>query len=960
MTGREEYPTGRPTRRALLAAGGAAGAVAAGLLPNAAPRAFAAPPTPPPEDGYDLWLRYRTIADGEVLQQYRAAFDHVVVQGDHDVLRNAGAELSRGLTGLLGRPVPVRDQIGRGAVVVGTSSADDLRGLGPEGFAISRLHDPDRTVIESAGERGALYGAFRFLQHLQRQQPLDRLARTDRPASPLRMLNHWDNPNRTVERGYAGRSIFDWDELPGLDERYTDYARMLASVGINHTVINNVNASAEFLRTERLPDLTALAGVFRSWGVRLWVSANYASPITLTNDDPDPITVADPLDPRVQSWWRDKIDEIYQLVPDFGGFLVKANSEGQPGPLDYGRTHAEGANLLADLLAPHGGRLVWRSFVHEGFDDWAEYQYRVFGPLDGDFHANAIVQTKNGPIDFQVREPVNPLFGGLPHTNQLIELQITQEYTGHATHLCYLVPEWKTILDFPTHTGTGAGPTVADIVTGAAYDQQNAGFAGVANLGDDHDWTGYQLGAANTHGFARLAWNPHLPAAEIASEWIQLTFGCDRRIESVLRPILLQSWKTYEDYTSPLGMGYLTYPLGAHFDPAPTTTQNLSHHTTAEGTGFDRTAATGSGFTGLYAEHWQQIYGSLEQCPDELLLFMHWVPYGHRLRSGKTVIQQIYDSHFAGYERVLAFRQAWSGLAGLVDRSRHADIAATFDEHVAHAELWRDTIVAYFFGWSRVLSTGTGWLQLAYPGGRLLFGGRTNLLDVEITNATHDEQSVHAVVHPVDSGWQVGETMAVVGSGESATVGLPVRPPLIADHVDLSIDVAPAQTTLAARNQTFVITPDAAQCHLALDVGTADSPLVTGYARLAPGTSWDATRGYGWVGGAPQGRDRGGSWDALRRDFCGDYPARTLRIQIPAGRHRLSALVGDGGPDCPPTIIAEGGTVLATSPDLPGGTFVWLHAEVDGGASGRTADLVLDSQPDRFWHLGALVITDPA
>ncbi|MEV6271520.1 alpha-glucuronidase family glycosyl hydrolase [Kribbella sp. NPDC051936] len=928
------------TRRTLLAAG-AASALAASLLPGAA---FAVPPN---EDGYDLWLRYRLVDDSAVLSRYRAAFTHVVVLGNHAVLRSAGAELARGLSGLLGRSTPVRDQIGNGAVVVGVG-ADSA--LGPEGFTIKRR--ADRLEITGSGESGALYGAFRFLQQLQRRRPLDRLDLTDRPAAPLRMVNHWDNLNGSIERGYAGKSIFAWDELPGLRERYVDYARILASVGINHTVVNNVNASAEFLRSERLPGLAALAGVLRSWGVRLWLSANYAAPITLTKDQPAPITVADPLDARVQQWWQDKIAEIYRLIPDFGGFLVKANSEGQPGPLDYGRTHAEGANMLADRLAPYDGRLVWRSFVHEGFDDWAEYQYRVFHPLDGQFHGNAVVQTKNGPIDFQVREPVNPLFGGLPHTNQMIELQVTQEYTGHSTHLCYLVPEWKSILGFQTHTGKAS--TVADIVTGVAYDQDNVGLAGVINLGDDRDWTGYQLGAANTHGFARLAWNPGLSADEIVSEWIELTFGGDPQLRSVLKAIMLQSWQTYESYTSPLGMGYLTYPLGAHFAPAPTTTQNLSHHTTAEGTGFDRTA---TGFTGMYAPPWQEICSSLEKCPDELLLFMHWVPYTHRLHSGKTVIQHIYDSHFDGYDKVVAFRRAWERLAGRVDQARHGDIAATFDAHVIEAERWRDTIVSYFYRFSRIVSGGTGWLQLGYPGGQLLFGGKPNNLPVEVTNASSRLRSFAATVHPVDPGWQAGTASATVGPGAAATVVLPVTPPLIADHVDLSIDITPSQTALSSRHQTFVVTPDAAQCHLALDIGTADSPLVTGYARVSPSTTWNTTLGYGWVGTAPQGRDRGNTWDPLRRDFCGDYPARTLRITLPPGPVRLSALVGDGGPDCPPTIIAEGNKVLATSTDLPGGIFTWLHADLDGGPTGRTADLILDSEPDRFWHLGALVLT---
>lgn len=910
------------TRRTLLA-GGAAGVFAAGLLPGLP--AFAAPAD---EDGYDLWLRYRPLPGRDDLARQ---LSHIVVVGNHAVLRSAGAELSRGLSAMLGRPVPVRDGAGKNAVVV------QVGDLAAEGFTIKRR--ADRVEITGGDERGALYGAFRFLQHLQRQRPLQGLDLADRPASPLRMLNHWDNLNGSIERGYAGRSIFAWDELPGLRERYVDYARAIASVGVNNTVVNNVNASADFLRSERLTGLAALAGVLRQWGVRLWLSANYAAPITLTAGQ---VTVADPFDPGVQKWWQDKIDEIYRLIPDFGGFLVKANSEGQPGPLDYGRTHADGANMLADRLAPYGGKLVWRSFVHEGFSDWAQYQYNVFHPLDGQFHENAVVQTKNGPIDFQVREPVNPLFGGLPRTNQMVELEITQEYTGHATHLCYLVPEWKTVLGFPTYQGPGSGPTVAEVVTG---------MAGVVNIGDDRDWTGYQLGAANTHGFARLAWNPRLSADEIVTEWIELTFGLDKQVGSVLKAIMLQSWETYESYTSPLGMGYLTYPLGAHFLPDPASTHNLSHYTTSEGTGFDRTAV----FPKLYADHWRDIYGSLENCPDELLLFMHWVPYTHRLKSGKTVVQHIYDSHFDGYERVLEFRRAWGRLAGRVDAARHADIAATFDAHVVEAERWRDTIVSYFYGYSRILSTGTEWLQVEYPNRGLLIGGAANDLPLVLTNAFRTAQTVTASVRPVDSSWKVGTTTVAIESGASATITVPVTPPLLTDLVDLAIDTG--RTALGAEHETFVVTPDAAQCRLALDIGTADSPLVPGYARVSPGTTWDVTRGYGWVGTAPQPRDRGAAWDALRRDFVGDYPARTLRITLPPGKVRLSALVGDGGPDCPPTIISEAGTVLAASTDLPGGVFTWIHADLDGGPAGRTADLVLDSEPDRFWHLGALVLT---
>ncbi|MGH3490143.1 MAG: alpha-glucuronidase family glycosyl hydrolase [Actinopolymorphaceae bacterium] len=505
---------------------------------------------PPEEDGYELWLRYRLLVDRpDLLSSYRQTLTHVVAPpaGGTAVERSAVRELRRGLTGILGRPVPqTTAPDGDGALILGTpessplvaahADAAELRQLGPEGFVLRRstVNGAAAVLLASEGARGVLYGAFHLLRLLQTYRRIDRLDVAERPANPLRLVNHWDNLDRSVERGYAGSSIFAWDDLPNLDPRYTDYARALASVGINGTVVNNVNANAAFLASERLPGLAALAGVFREWGVTFHLSANYASPIVLTRDDAEPIETADPFDPRVQAWWRDKVDEIYALIPDFGGFLVKANSEGQPGPLDYGRTHADGADMLAELVAPYDGIIMWRSFVHEGFGDWAEYQHRAFAPLDGDFAANVAVQTKNGPIDFQVREPVNPLFGALPQTNQMIELQITQEYTGHSTHLCYLVPQWKEVLDFDTHT-QGTGPTVASIVDGSAYGQTMVGFAGVVNFGDERNWTGHHLAAANTHGYARLAWNPALGADEIAEEWVRMTFGSGAQVVETLR-----------------------------------------------------------------------------------------------------------------------------------------------------------------------------------------------------------------------------------------------------------------------------------------------------------------------------------------------------------------------------------------------------------------------------------------
>ncbi|MGS2618718.1 alpha-glucuronidase family glycosyl hydrolase [Micromonospora sp. LZ34] len=961
------------TRRTLFKAGGGVALSAYLGAAGAQPRpAYASPGERLPlEDGYRLWLRYQPVAHPERRREYERAFTQLVRQGDTPLLRSAESELVRGLAGLLERDAPTAPEPTQpGAIVFGTPAssalirseipAGELTELGAEGYLLRHIRDRDLIVVASVEERGVLYGAFHLLRLLQTEQPLIQLNVRERPANPLRMVNHWDNLNRSVERGYAGRSIFNWDELPTLDPRYTDYARALASVGINGTVVNNVNANAQFLASERIPGLAALAGLLRDWGVTFYLSANYASPMILTSGGADPIRTADPFDPRVQAWWRDKVAEIYQAIPDFGGFLVKANSEGQPGPLDYGRTHADGANMLANLVAPHNGIIIWRSFVHEGFGDWAEYQHRVFAPLDGDFAANAVVQTKNGPIDFQVREPVNPLFGAMPNTNQMIELQITQEYTGHATHLCYLVPQWKEVLDFDTHA-EGPGTTVARIVGGNAYGQTNVGFAGVVNFGDDRDWTGYQLGAANTHGYARLAWDPTLGAREIAQEWVQMTFGTDGPVVAALTQVLLRSWRTYEDYTSPLGMGYLTYPLGAHFDPDPRSTLNLSHFTDATGTGFDRTAATGTGYTALYHKYWADIYESLDSVPDELLLFMHKVPYTHRLQSGKTVIQHIYDSHFEGLDRARTYRDAWERIAGDVDAQRHADVLSTFAAQLAHARLWRDIVVSFFFRYSRRLDDRRAWLQTDLGGASaVLFGGWPNRLPVEIGNATVDDLTVRASVVVPDDGWNASRGERRIPSTVFATVKLPVQPPLTSDILALDLALEPTELdTLGSTGKLFVVTPAGRRCLLALDAGSASSPLVRDYDRLTPATAWDPKRGFGWVGALPQDRDRGGAWDALRRDFCGDYPARTLRVAVPAGRHDVAVLVGDGGPDSYPTFITVDGERVAESPHLPGGSFAWVRFTLDGGAIGRDVDLTFDSVPDQFWHLCALVIVDP-
>ncbi|MEO3755234.1 alpha-glucuronidase family glycosyl hydrolase [Streptomyces sp. B6B3] len=948
-------------RRSLLIAGGA---LTGGAVLD--PRAAWASPSLPDEDGHELWLRYRRVEDARLLADYRRALTHVVVADADPALRSAGEELTAGLSAMLGRAVRRRPEpVGDGALVVGTPGssrwvaehigAREVAGLGPEGYLITRrtVRGADWVFVAAAGERGALYGAFHLLRLLQTRQRIGDLNVRERPVNELRLANHWDNLDRTVERGYAGPSIFHWDELPAVRRRYVDYARALASVGMNGTVVNNVNASARILSADMIEGLVGLAGVLRSWGLTLYLSANYASPMVLGGLD-----TADPLDDGVRAWWRDKAGEIYRAIPDFGGFLVKANSEGQPGPIDYGRTHADGANLLADAVRPHGGLIMWRAFVHD-FDPntWAHLAYETFAPLDGEFADNVVLQIKNGPIDFQVREPVHPLFGALPRTNSMLELQITQEYTGHTTHLCYLVPQWKEVYGFDTH-GNGRGTTVARIVGGDAYGYSHGGVAGVMNLGDDRDWTRHQLAAANTHGYGRLAWNPALSSAAIASEWTRMTFGCDRRTVEEVTDMLLASWRTYEDYTSPLGSGFMIGD-GEHFDPSAEGNQPW-HRADADGVGFDRTRATGDGDTGMYHPPVRDAYESLARCPDELLLFFQHVPYRHRLHSGSTVIQHIYDTHFSGRENVLTMRERWRALRGRVDASRHRDTLERLDLQADHSTVWRDTLVAYFFETSGILDEQRGWLQVRYSSVTALLAGVPSRMSVTVGNATAARaEAVARLVTP--DGWTSGTERISLASREFGSVSLPVRSAgelaaAVPVRADADADDRPVLGGTSALAQ-MLVAPAGHQCLLALDAGSPSSPVQATYQRLTPADGWDADRGYGWVGDPPQSRDRGDAFDALRRDFVNDTTARTLRLAAPAGVHDTYLLVADNNMSYP-TYVRSEGELLARSDVIDGGSFAWIHFQLDGGTAGAEVDLELSGDPGQHWHLNALALVD--
>jgi alpha-glucuronidase len=521
------------------------------------------------------------------------------------------------------------------------------------------------------------------------------------------MVNQWDNmradgPMGPVERGYAGASIFYADGAVREDRgRVRDYARLLASVGVNALSLNNVNVHADESRllTDHLPDVADLAGVLREFGIATYLSVNFAAPIELGG-----LGTADPMDPQVIAWWRAATDRVYASVPDLGGYVVKADSENRPGPFSYGRDHADGANLLAAALAPHGGLVFWRCFVYDHTQDWrdrstdrARAAYDHFTPLDGRFADNVVLQVKNGPMDFQVREPVSPLIGALERTNVAVEFQITQEYTGQQRHVCYLVPQWKEVLDFPTQAGGAA--TVREITAGRTFGRPVSGVCAVSNVGDDPTWTGHPLAQANLFGYGRLAWDPALAADEILDEWLRLTFPYSAEVRSVVGEIMRDSWSTYEKYTAPLGVGWMVTP-GSHYGPSVDgyeyTPWGTYHFADRDGIGVDRTTATGTGFAGQYREPWSSVYEDPATCPEELLLFFHHLPYEHRLPSGRTVVQHVYDTHFEGVEEVEEMIARWDGIRDAVEPRVAAEISARLAEQLRSAVEWRDQVNTYF------------------------------------------------------------------------------------------------------------------------------------------------------------------------------------------------------------------------------------------------------------------------
>ena len=666
------------------------------------------------ENGYDLWLRYQKVDNSQLLNSYSKTLAKLNFPVNSATLTEAKNELQQGLDGLLDTNLPETDGISKGTLLVGTPASskvlsgihaitNEISGLGNEGFLIKTLkvNGTPCTVIAARKDMGVMYGVFHFLRLLQTQSDIKELNITQVPKLQRRMLNHWDNLNGTIERGYAGYTLWDWQRLPGyIDPRYRDYARANASIGINGTVLNNVNANARSLTTEYLIKAAALADVFRPYGIRVYLTARFSAPKELRA-----LNTADPLDPEVRQWWKDKVKEIYKYIPDFGGFLVKANSEGQPGPQDYKRTHADGANMMAEALEPYGGIVMWRAFVYENSRnvDRAGNGYEEFKPLDGKFNKNVFVQPKNGPIDFQPREPFHPLFGVMPQTPLMLEFQITQEYLGYATNLAYLGPLFEECLDADTYT-KGKGTTVANVLEDYNRSHGISGIAGVANIGTDINWCGHLFGQSNWCAFGRMAWNPKLSSEEVADEWLRMTFNNNTSFVNPIKEMMQQSRETVVNYRNPLGLNHIMN-FATHYGPGPWYKDphwdaKDYHKADETGIGVDRTSK-GSNVVNQYAKPLAEILENLNTCPQKDLLWFHHLPWDYKMPSGKILWDELVAYYYKGVEEVRGMRKLWDSMEGKIDAERFNHVKQLLKVQEDEAIWWRDGCVLYFQTFSK-------------------------------------------------------------------------------------------------------------------------------------------------------------------------------------------------------------------------------------------------------------------
>lgn len=661
------------------------------------------------EDGYDLWLRYVPIRDAKLLGEYQKQIKALAIYGNSLTMQAATEELNRGLSGLLGKSPPLSKT---GNIIIGTAknvglnndivSENTLQNIGNEGYTL--VSKKGNIFIVANTDIGVLYGVFHFLRLIQIGVNINDINIIEKPKVKHRVLNHWDNLNRHVERGYAGQSIWDWHRLPDyIDPRYKDYARANASIGINGVSPINVNANAQTLTPQYLEKVKALADVFRPYGIKIYLTARFSAPIEIGK-----LKTADPLDPSVQKWWKDKVDEIYTYIPDFGGFLVKANSEGQPGPQNYGRNHADGANMFADALAPHGGIVMWRAFVYEySKEDRHKHPVNEFKPLDGQFRKNVIVQVKNGAIDFQPREPFHPLFGAMPKTPIMPEFQITHEYLGQATHLVYDGPLFKECLDADTYAH-GKGSTVAKVMDGSLDNHELTGVAGVANIGSDRNWCGHPFLQANWYVFGRLAWDYDLKSEDIADEWLKMTFSIPPQYETILKKTMLDSRENLVNYMTPLGLHHIM-SYGHHYGPAPWVDfasrpdWNCIYYHRADslGLGFDRTA-TGSNAVSQYAPSVSSMFADLKTCPNEYLLWFHHVAWDYKMKSGKTLWEELCHRYYSGVESVRATKKTWDSMRPYMDSQRFEQVQMLLTVQEKEAVWWRNACVLYFQTFSKM------------------------------------------------------------------------------------------------------------------------------------------------------------------------------------------------------------------------------------------------------------------
>ena len=670
------------------------------------------------EDGSRLWLRFnKTTTDANL-------FSSIVTSTKSLPYK----EFQSAWTELKGKELASKTIVENGSLLIGTAKDKQIRNLGlqkelvalgNEGYMIKSVsvNGKKATVVASLTDKGLLYGVFHLLRLVQLNEFSDQLNVKEKPSYALRILNHWDNLDGTVERGYSGHSIWNWEELPTvLSPRYQEYARANASIGINATVLNNVNASPKILSDEYLQKVKAIAGVLRPYNMRVFLSINFSSPKELGG-----LPTSDPLDVKVQQWWKDKANEIYKLIPDFGGFLVKANSEGLPGPMDYGRTHVDGANMLADALKPHGGIVMWRAFVYEPGDDRAKLAYKEFINFDGKFKDNVMIQVKNGPIDFQPREPFSPLFGAMKKTPLMAELQITQEYLGHSNHLVFLSPMWEEFLKADTYCN-GKGATVAKVTDGHVFGNKLSAIAGVANIGKDVNWTGHHFAQANWYAFGRLSWNNQMTSEQIADEWIKMTFTLPLAKETTVAPnsmsvadfqlsvknMMLASHQTAVDYMMPLGLHHI-FAWTHHYGPEPWCDvpgarpdwlPKYYHNADAKGVGFDRTTS-GSNAVGQYASPLKEQFNDPATCPDAYILWFHHLAWDYKMKSGRTLWDEMCYTYDKGVNDVRGFQKIWDKAEPFVDAQRFTEVQSKLRIQARDAVWWKDACLLYFQTFSK-------------------------------------------------------------------------------------------------------------------------------------------------------------------------------------------------------------------------------------------------------------------